>query len=333
VYGEQFLGKHLNMDDVAMDQVIEERGVNVIVARTDSMGGLASRLVRSPEWSLVHLDSRNLVFVRNIPPHEAVIAQWRIDPEEPWSPRDPEPTESLASWQQLIGARARPTFESGMVRAFLTIGAIDNAETYARRGLARFPDNAEFQLTLAQILRSRGRSVEAEELAGGLELSDSTKVWAKCLLADILQREGRIDESIAPLEEALAIDPKDGAVADALARLRFGRGEYAEASVLYRRIVSARPNRLDIQLRLGFCLEQVGDRPGAIEAYRAALRVDPLQYAVFNQLGTLLAQERVLRGASAAFSESLRLNPSYEPARKNLEFLQSVMQRPVASAP
>jgi hypothetical protein len=164
VYGEQFLGKHLNMDDVAMDQVIEERGVNVIVARTDSMGGLASRLVRSPEWSLVHLDSRNLVFVRNIPPHEAVIAQWRIDPEEPWSPRDPEPTESLASWQQLIGARARPTFESGMVRAFLTIGAIDNAETYARRGLARFPDNAEFQLTLAQILRSRGRSVEAEEL-------------------------------------------------------------------------------------------------------------------------------------------------------------------------
>lgn len=325
VYGEEFLGRHLNMSEAQIDRVIGEQGVNVVLIHTARMQSVAARLMHSPGWALVHLDPRNLVFVRDIPEHAKVIAKWRIDPQEPWSPRGPEPDELIAPWQKWLGTRVQPMFAPGMVRAFLAIGSIDNAEVYARRGLEKFPDNMELRLTLAQILRSRGRSAEADSIVAGLDLSEPAQVWANCLLAELLQREGRWDESTAPLEEAMRLSPNDGAVVDALAKAQFAKGDFAKAGALYGRLAAARPDNLDYQLRHGLCCEKTGDRRGAIEAYQAALRIDPSQHSVHNQLGTLLAQEQDMRGALAAFTEALRLKPDYEPARKNMEFLQSVL--------
>lgn len=54
-----------------------------------------------------------------------------------------------------------------------------------------------------------------------------------------------------------------------------GRGRTAEAIPYYERVVAQRPNLTAAWFRLGEARQECGDRPGAIDAFRRALEIDP----------------------------------------------------------
>jgi len=68
----------------------------------------------------------------------------------------------------------------------------------------------------------------------------------------------------------------------------------------------------------GFILSHGGDKPGAEQAYREAIRLDPADPVARNNLGTVLLARGEARGARRAFEAALSLHPFYADARNNL---------------
>jgi serine/threonine protein kinase/tetratricopeptide (TPR) repeat protein len=93
----------------------------------------------------------------------------------------------------------------------------------------------------------------------------------------------------------------------------------AEEAVGYLRV--ARALRMDnpgAHLNLGRALQDKGDLEGAIQCYRAALRLDPNYVEAHTNLGTALYSKEDVDAAIAAYSEALRLDNNHPKAHVNL---------------
>ena len=67
----------------------------------------------------------------------------------------------------------------------------------------------------------------------------------------------------------------------------------------------------------------------ATDHFRAALRIEPNDAEVHNNLGISLARLGDTRGAISHFRKALRINPGHALARDNLETLQVKQHGPV----
>ncbi len=154
VYGEAFMVQAMSVGETNFDALAERWNIKAALLRSDQNGLLAYHLTSSPDWALVHLDARNVLFIRDIPVHAAVIAENRIDPQQPWIPRQAEPDERVTGLPALIGRVPRPWHTLGMAKAFLAVDGIGNALTYLRRTLETAPDHAEARYLVRMIEES-----------------------------------------------------------------------------------------------------------------------------------------------------------------------------------
>jgi len=69
---------------------------------------------------------------------------------------------------------------------------------------------------------------------------------------------------------------------------------------------------------LAHCYESKDDYKGAAEEYRAAIRIDPADSVLYNNLGTVYLKENKTSEAAGIFKEALRLNPHDVMAMNNL---------------
>src|SRR5262249_4975277 len=99
---------------------------------------------------LVHMDRQGMLFVKDIPEHASIIADYRIDPGKPYVPRSPEPEEGVTGWRAAVGCAASPWYSEGMARAFLLLGSAGSAATYLVGALKVAPDDLRLRLALAQ---------------------------------------------------------------------------------------------------------------------------------------------------------------------------------------
>ncbi|MSO50681.1 MAG: tetratricopeptide repeat protein [Acidobacteria bacterium] len=67
-------------------------------------------------------------------------------------------------------------------------------------------------------------------------------------------------------------------------------------------------------------MNRLGD---AIVAYRASIKINPHDARVRTNLGSALGREGRLPEAIEEFTEALRLDPTYEPAARNLALARS----------
>jgi tetratricopeptide (TPR) repeat protein len=98
------------------------------------------------------------------------------------------------------------------------------------------------------------------------------KLWMR--LGDYWQKASRADKAEECYRKAVEVDP--GAV-DGWFQMASSQSTSRprEAADSLRRALRLRPDYTAAYLRLGECLQRLEDRPGAIEAFRSALRCDP----------------------------------------------------------
>ena len=125
--------------------------INTAILERQYFGTLVRAVAASPRWALVYIDARDLVFVRNVPAHAALIQRYRIDPRLPYAPRGPEPEETPGGWRRFIGSVEQPWYSYAMARNFLALGSAANAERFLVRGLERFPGHPGMTRLLGQI--------------------------------------------------------------------------------------------------------------------------------------------------------------------------------------
>jgi tetratricopeptide (TPR) repeat protein len=137
--------------------------------------------------------------------------------------------------------------------------------------------------------------------------------WGRTLI-----REGRPDEAIPHLREALRLRP-----GYAFARFDLGvaleaQGDLPAAVDEYRAVLHDRPDVANVHYSLGSALHRLGRPAEAIEQYEAALRLEPNFWPAHVNLGVALASQGRLTEAVEHYRQALRANPRIAAAENNL---------------
>jgi Flp pilus assembly protein TadD len=269
----------------------------------------------------VYLDHRDVVFVRRIPEHGALIGAHAIDPSRPWTPPEPAPDERPERWKALLGGPGRPWYWHEVADTFLALGSVSNAGVALERGLRAFPHHPRMSAKLAAVHRFLGRTGDADRVMASFGPRSAWHVAGDRLLAKLLMDAGRGAEAAAALERVAAGDPSDHEARLALADLLFQQGRFDAAREHYRALLESGRGGAGEWKKLAYACEQLREPGPAIDAYERSLRVDPAQHEVLWRLGVLRAARGERMQAERDLREALRLKPDFKPARDALAAL------------
>jgi hypothetical protein len=143
VYGQEFLGTFVDLllNPRKWETFADAEGIDTAVLQTEYVGSLIGILNSSKHWVLVHIDSQDLVYVRDIPEHADLIRRYRIDPRQPWDTRGLDEQDTPSGWRRYVGSVEEPWYDFGMARNLLLVGGVANASWFVDRGLARSPNH------------------------------------------------------------------------------------------------------------------------------------------------------------------------------------------------
>jgi predicted CXXCH cytochrome family protein len=159
-------------------------------------------------------------------------------------------------------------------RVYLAIAGDNPAALEAAIGAAR-PSSGEPYFTLAEALRKAGRVQDSlVALRRAIELSPNDP-RPYVVAAELLLARGQADIAIALVAPALARVPNDPALLNTLATLYASIQRFDDALRLLSRAVEIAPGDPLSWLNLGVAREAIGDRAGAIAAYRRSLATQP----------------------------------------------------------
>jgi len=144
-------------------------------------------------------------------------------------------------------------------------------------------------------------------------------------LVDILCQTNRIEEAINLFNEELRIKPAEAHFSFGYALLRKGRT--AEAMDQYEQALRINPDDADVHNNLASALIMTGRPSEAIDHCKEALRIDPSSSEAHNNLGNALAQTGRPSEAIDHYKQTLRMSPNSSDAHNNLGAALALMGR------
>ncbi len=199
-----------------------------------------------------------------------------------------------------------------LVCAVLTIQQIGywkDSETLFRHALAVTRYNELAHNNLGTTLARQGKLDEAVfHLQEALRLMPNYP-GIENNLGTALARQGRLDEALPHLREAVRLAPGDAGAHCNLADALAWKGRLDEAIAEYQAAIKLNPNAAATHCNLGNALAGKGLFDEAIASYRRALELDPASIDAHNRLGTVLGARGRLDEATGHFHEALKLDP------------------------
>lgn len=209
------------------------------------------------------------------------------------------------------------------VLAFVQVGYWRNGVVLLEHCLAETSDNPYAHGVLGTELMSVGNYTRAAD-----ELRIAVRAWPRetrfrASLANALSATGDRIGAEREAGAALAIDPDDTTALGVRANIAYGDGRIPDAIRDYEHIL-----RLRHDPRASASLAAIrGNDQEAAAAYAAAIRVNPSDPALHNDLGALLARAGRDAEALAEYESALRINPDLYDANMNSGALLSRMDR------
>lgn len=140
--------------------------------------------------------------------------------------------------------------------------------------------------------------------------------WTR--LGSVLRQQRRLDEAVAALDQALAVDASLALALHELGICRELQGDMAAAERLQRAAVAADGSLALARVQLGTLLGRRGDHAAAIAAFEEALPALPFLPLLHANLGLACLADGRLDRAEAAFRRTLELEPRHFGARFHL---------------
>ena len=184
--------------------------------------------------------------------------------------------------------------------------------------VAKRPRSARGQLGLGEHLLGEGKIDEAlGHLAEAVRIKpgDPTVHYT---LGLALASQGKLEEAIGHYREALRIAPDFVEALNNLGAALARQGKLDEATVQYREAVRLNPRHATAQYNLAVSLASQGNYEEAVGHYREALGIEPDSAAVHNNLAVALASQGKLDEAIGHYRDAIRIDPDYAQAHNNL---------------
>jgi tetratricopeptide (TPR) repeat protein len=172
------------------------------------------------------------------------------------------------------------------------------------------------QLTDDEVLQDSWKNAE-KECRDRLEL-EADFAPAHADLAEALRQEGKGEEALEEMAEAVRLEPGVGDLRVTMAMLAslFNREDLSVEA--RREAVRVAPANRDYRDALAMTLYQVGDADGARREYGECLSLDAGNYDCHRGLENLLENQRDLDGAAAEYRRELAIHPGFTQERLEL---------------
>ena len=203
-----------------------------------------------------------------------------------------------------------------LARDYVSKGLMDVAAAEAVRAVQRGASRAEAGVLLGDIFAKRGLHGEALERyreARGLEpgRADARLGEVKALFA---LGGARVEEARGLAEELLELTPDNVDALVAAAKGRAAGGDAAGALTALQQAQTRAPGRADLHKLQGDVAIKVGDKAGALTAYRSALELDRGYIQVWLDLGRLHEEKQEWSEARQAYERALAALPTFNEA-------------------
>lgn len=211
-------------------------------------------------------------------------------------------------------------------RAALQAGDLAGAETTVRDLVKREPGLTEAQSLLANVLARQGKMDEALSLLGALDAAQpSTSL--KTTMGAMELRRGRYPEAVALLGAAVKLDPYlETAWAPYLQAL-FLQGDQQALTAAVAEVRKNLPDFAQGMAMEGVLLTQRGDLAGAEPLLKRASELDPvIPYVHFGLAGIAVLRGDAIR-AEELYLDEIRISPPSFASRRELIKLYAGQQR------
>jgi protein O-GlcNAc transferase len=205
--------------------------------------------------------------------------------------------------------------EAGTVSAKRPLAKGSKARTAAQRGASQ---PTEKDLVLLVTLFNQGDYPKAETRAIELTKCFPNHGFGWKALGSVLRQQGRIDESLLPLQKAVQFLPQDHESRNNLGNTLKDLGRLSEAEDCYRSALKLKPNYPEAHYNLGICLKIQGHLREAVASYHETLKLKPDFAAALGNLGGALHELGELIEAEASCRRALEINPELVEAYNNL---------------
>ncbi|HUS40198.1 MAG TPA: tetratricopeptide repeat protein [Pirellulales bacterium] len=110
-------------------------------------------------------------------------------------------------------------------------------------------------------------------------------------LAMLAEKSGHVDQAMAQLDKALAVEPNNPKTLVTYGHVLERRGQLAEATVKYEQAIKAHPNSTQALNDLGLCQARMGNLPASASTLAKAVRLQPERPLYRNNLATVLVEQ------------------------------------------
>ena len=167
------------------------------------------------------------------------------------------------------------------------------------------------------------------DTSSGLSRSARTRQWLERV--DLTLRSQGLARAAPLALQAVEDGIEHPFLLNLAASVRHGEGRFDDAVDLLNRARSLTPKDANILNSLGICLRALGQTYPALEAYGAALKIDPGMAAAHYNRGALLESLNDLTGARAAYERAAALKPDYVEPVASLAWLDAQAGDPVSA--
>jgi Tfp pilus assembly protein PilF len=153
---------------------------------------------------------------------------------------------------------------------------------------------------------------------GSRVLNNDQAFIAKVNNGNKLLAEGKPEEALQVLNEALQMNPEDEDVHYNLGLAYTRLGKYEEAVKQYEEALRIFPDYVEAHNNLGNLFMRLGKTEPAIAQFELAVKIMPDYASAHNNLGSALGKAGRTNDALAHFQQAARINPDYWEAHFNV---------------
>lgn len=205
---------------------------------------------------------------------------------------------------------------------FMQSGYVDQALSSCQLVLEHEPENAEAYYLLGMIYLKKKMSAEAranfERTVHTSPSQPSTWPDAWNNLGMLAAQDGRSDEAIANLKQAIELNPGYTVALENLGNVYRQQHRWAEAQATFKRALATDPNDADVNYGLAMTFAQQGEVQNAEKYFDAALNLRPDYPEALNNLGVLYLNTRRIDQGMKSFETCVRVAPEFDQAYINL---------------
>jgi tetratricopeptide (TPR) repeat protein len=181
-------------------------------------------------------------------------------------------------------------------------------------------DARPLQDQLSSLLRyyQAGSYAEAEVLALSLTEQFPKHAFGWQVLGVLLKREGRLNESLLPMQKAVELSPQDAEARSNLGVMLKDLGRLDEAEACFSQAIELRPEFAEAHNNLGNTLKELGKPDEAKASYKQAVALKPEFAEAHSNLGVTLQELGKLDESEVSLRQAIAIKPDFAKAHYNL---------------